>query len=113
FLDGGQQLNTAVLSGGTATLNVTFTTGGDHLISCVYSGDATHAGSASTVLTQTITKLKPSLTLGSSPNPSAYGQSVTMTASAPANATGAMQFMDNGTVLATVDAVNGVAVYTT
>jgi sugar lactone lactonase YvrE len=113
FLDGGQQLNTAVLSGGTAILTVTFTSGGDHPISCVYSGDATHAGSTSTVLTQTINKLKPSLTLDSSPNPSAYGQSVTMTASAPANATGTMQFMDNGTVLATVDAVNGAAVYTT
>jgi hypothetical protein len=113
FLDGGQQLNTAVLSGGTAILTVTFTSGGDHPISCVYSGDATHVGSASAVLTQTINKLKPSLTLDSSPNPSAYGQSVTVTASAPANATGTMQLMDNGTALATVDAVNGAAVYST
>jgi len=36
-----------------------------------------------------------------------------MTASAPANATGTMQFMDNGALLATVDAVNGIAMYAT
>ena len=114
FYDGGQNFNGKLLSGGTVILTVEFITGGDHPITAVYSGDAMYSGSTSNVLTETIIKLVPSLTLDASPNPSIFGQSVTMTAAVHANAGGTMQFIDNGTTLGTVSAApSGVAVYST
>jgi len=50
-----------------------------------------------------------SVTLTSSPNPSAYGQAVTLTATVPSTATGAVTFYYNGTALGTATVSNGTA----
>jgi hypothetical protein len=53
------------------------------------------------------------ITLTSSPNPSALGQSVTFTATVPAGATGTVQFMDGSTLLGTGTVSSTTATFTT
>ncbi|WP_424357274.1 Ig-like domain repeat protein [Methanocella sp. MCL-LM] len=56
----------------------------------------------------------PSVTeLTSSPNPSFYQQAVTFTATAPANSTGSVAFMDGATTLGTATLSDGTATFTT
>src|SRR5262249_43888079 len=61
---------------------------------------------------QNVNKADPAVTVSSSPNPSSFGQSVSLNATVQATATGAIQFLDNSAVLGTVNVVNGVAVFT-
>jgi hypothetical protein len=75
--------NGVIISSGNAlnwTLTRGFAPGGNHTLTLSYSGDANHnPASASTVLI--ITPVASTIKLGSSANPSSYGQSVTFTAS--------------------------------
>jgi hypothetical protein len=110
FLDGATLLGTATLSGGTASLSTAALTAGSHSITGVYSGDANTASTTSAALAQTVNKAPSSVTLISSLNPAVVGQSVTLTAIvAPNGATGAVQFLDGATPLATVTLSNGSA----
>jgi hypothetical protein len=114
FLDGTSSLGTAILSGGAATLAAPSLAVGSHSITAVYSGDANDAASTSAVLTQVVNKVASGVTLSSSVNPSAFGQSVTFTAKVtPTSATGSMQFLDGTTVLGTGTVSGGVAVLPT
>jgi hypothetical protein len=55
FTDAGTSLGTAVaLNGGTATLSTSILSVGSHSIAATYSGDANNYGSASVVITETI-----------------------------------------------------------
>jgi hypothetical protein len=80
FMDGPICLGTVTLRGGRATLTTSSLTPGSQEITAVYSGDATHAGSTSPVLVQTVEKRVTTATISSSPNPSTAGQPVTFTA---------------------------------
>jgi len=114
FYDGSTALDTETLAPGSST--VTFTTsslsGGSHVISATYNGDSNF--NASTVdmqlsITQEVDQASTTTTLASSPNPSAYGQSVTFTATitappsatAVANPTGTVTFYDDGSPIGT------------
>jgi uncharacterized protein (TIGR03437 family) len=114
FLRGTTVLGTVPLTGLTATLtNVT-----SGAVTAVYSGDGNFSSSTSPA--QTVYVPTSTLSIASSVNPSALGQSVTFTATIvngdapPSSApTGSVQFLDGGKALATATVSAGQATYTT
>ena len=110
FLDGSTLLGTVTVSGGSASLSLTTLAVGAHSLTAVYSGDANDSASTSPVLTETVGKVVSSVALSSSLNPSAFGQSVTLSAKVtPGQATGSIQFLDGSTVLGTATISGGAA----
>src|SRR5262249_20276885 len=94
----------------TGTLNAagqaTFTTSalsvGTHSITATYSGDANNATSTSAPLSQVVNQGATTITLTSSPNPSAFGRFVTFTATVTGSSpTGTVTFKDGSTVIGT------------
>jgi len=81
FLDGATALGTGTLNNSAqATFATSSLSGGSHSITASYSGDSIFAPSVSTALTQTVAPTFSGVGVQSSPNPSAFGQSVTFTA---------------------------------
>ena len=117
FHQGPNVLGTAPTRGGTATLSDSTIAVGTRNITAVYAGDANFATSTSKVLNQVITKATSTTTLMSSPNPTTFGQSLTITATvAPefsGTPTGVVTFKNGGMWLAGVPLSGGVASYTT
>jgi hypothetical protein len=116
FFDGGTLLGSATLAGGSASVTVKLGVG-QHPITAAYVGDANHAPSTSTALTEIVNnpqgKTSTVTTLVSSANPSTTGQPVTFTATViGANPTGTVTFTDVNDILGTVQVVNGVATLT-
>ena len=119
FYSGTTLLGTGMLSGETASFTTTSPlAAGNRTIKATYSGDTNDKTSSGT-LTQTVNQDSTTTSVVSSLNPSAYGQSVTFTAtvsaSAPGSGTpaGSVTFMDGSTKLATVALKNGAALYST
>ena len=117
IFEGTGILGTLTLSGGSASLTLSpqdyaFSVG-THSLTVNYNGDATYSASTSAPLTLTIVKrTATSMTLTSSPNPSAAGQAVTFTAKVtPSAATGSVLFVDGTTVIATVAITGGTATF--
>jgi uncharacterized protein (TIGR03437 family) len=108
----------AALLGNQAQLTISNLSAGNHAISAAYNGDSTHLGSTSSVLIQAVNP-PPSpvtLTLTSSPNPAAVGQSVTFTASlagGSAALTGTVQFFDGAISLGFAPVTGGQASFIT
>jgi hypothetical protein len=107
---GGVTLGSGTITSSNGTVTVTTTTlpVGSDTITATYGGDATN-NSATGTATQTVTKASPVETLVSSVNPSIFNQSVTFTATLPANTTGTVTFTNGATVLGTSTLTNGVA----
>ncbi len=110
FKDGATTLGTGgVNAGGTATFSTSTLAVGGHSITAVYGGDTNFTGSTSSTLTQTVNQAATATTLArtAGATPSAFGQSVTFTASvAPVGpgagtATGTVTFKDGATTLGT------------
>jgi uncharacterized protein (TIGR03437 family) len=120
FFDGGSTLGIGTLVGGSATCGINSgcsTSGlgvGGHSIQVTYNGDMTHKGSSGT-LNQAVTQ-KTNITLASSANPAAAGQSVTIFATVTpcCAATGTVSFLDGSTTIgsAPLVAANGYLVAT-
>jgi len=113
FKDGGSTLGTVDLSGGMAGSGmIYYSSTGTHSITAVYSGDSTYSGSTSAALTEYVdnSNSPTTVSLTSSKNPSAPGQSVTFTAtvnsSASGTPTGFLTFWDGTNELGTM-AMNG------
>ena len=105
-----------VNGGASFTTNPTQLPGGSSSITAVYSGDSKHAASTSSVLTQVVNKAATTTTFVSQPNPSAAGQSVTLTATVsagPLTPTGNVLFKNGGTTLGKAALSNGVATINT
>ena len=124
FKDGGTPVFTnSSPSSGVFTYTTSGLTAGTHTFTAVYSGDSNYATSTSTATNQIVNSTVATTTtaLGSAPNPSTVGQSVTFTATVQTNsptgtataATGNVVFKDNGTTVYTGSIANGVATYTT
>ena len=103
FKDGTNNLGSAItLSGGEATYSTSSLSLGSHLVTAVYNGDANFTPSTSSALTQTVNQASTSTSIGSSANPSVFGQSVTFTVTVNAVApgagtpTGTVQFVLDG-----------------
>ena len=108
FEDGTNPLAPAVaLVGGTATISTSALTVGVHSITADYSGDSNFNGSTSSPVALTVNKAATTTSLTSSPNPSAFGQPVALTATvSPDTAgqptpTGSVTFTDGSTPLGT------------
>jgi len=113
FFDGATLLGTSTLTGGVATFISSVLGVASHSITSVYSGDASFNGSTAPVQTQTVNKAATTTSTVSSPNPSSFGQAVTITATvAGSGATGTVSFFDGATLLGTSTLTSGVATIT-
>jgi hypothetical protein len=113
-LRGGTSLGNGVwVFNTTTTLSV-----GTHLITASYSGDNNFSASTSTGLTQTVNQAASMTGLVASPNPSTFGQAVTLTATVSPVAPGAgtpsttVAFLDSGVSLGTGPLNGGQAMLT-
>jgi hypothetical protein len=115
FMDGASTLGTSALNAsGVATLSTASLAVGTHSITAQYSGDGSHSGSASSPLSQIVSKAGTATTLSSSSNPSKSGSPVTFTATVSASAaTGSVQFFDGSNSLGTIPLASGTASLTT
>src|ERR1039457_6315365 len=114
FKDGSTTLGTGTIGAGKATFSISTLAVGSNSITASYGGDTNDNSSTSTTLTQTVNKTNTTVTLASSANPSAYGSSVTFTATvAPTTATGTVTFTNGSTTLGTATISNGSATYST
>ena len=110
FFDGAASLGSAPVVGGVASLSTSSLSVGNHALTATYSGDATHAGSTSSVVTQTVNKIVTSTTLQANPNPVVVGDPAVFTATvSPSSATGSVEFFDGATSLGSAPVVGGVA----
>jgi hypothetical protein len=104
FIVDGQNFGTAVpLSGGSATIQESRLSAGNHSVKANYSEAKLFAPSSGSLLNgQTIKKASSTTTVISNPEPSTYDQSVTFTAMvSPSTATGFVTFKDGTTTLGT------------
>jgi hypothetical protein len=118
FKDGATALSTNTLSGGSVTYTNSTLSVTSHSISVVYNGDANFNTNTSGVVTQSVGQASSSTSVASSANPSAFGQSVTFTATVSAvgpgagTPTGSVIFQDGGTPVATNNLSSGQATFT-
>ena len=89
FSDGATQLGTVTLSSGMAIFNTSSLGVGTHSITAAYGGDSNFAPSTSSVFSQVVNQAGTTTSLSASPNPSNFGQPVTLTATIAAVAPGA------------------------
>lgn len=110
FRDNGTAINGCgglVMTNGRATCTIGNQALGTHSMTAAYSGDGVYSAGSSSTLPQVVNPAKPntpSITLGSSVNPSTVGQYVELTAVVSGGAgtpTGTLVFLDNG------DAIGG------
>lgn len=103
FLDGATTIcASAMLSSGSASCVTSSLAAGSHSITVRYAGDATYAGSTSSVLTQSVQAI-PTVSVSSSPNPSTEGQAVSFSLSVSGSsgtANGTVDVLDGGVTLA-------------
>src|SRR5262249_50061641 len=115
FRDGATTLGVVALVNGSASLSVSTLTAGSHSLTAVYSGSTTFAASTSPTVLQIVNApgaAATSTSLTSSPNPSTFGQTVTLSSTVTSGAgapTGTVTFRDGATVLGTATLVNGSA----
>jgi hypothetical protein len=110
FADGPITIGTATVDNtGKATFSTTSLSAGTHSITATYSGDDNFTGSASTPVSETISKSPSSTALASTPNPSTFGQTVTLRATVTVPGvgipSGSVNFVDGATTVgsATLD----------
>jgi len=119
FNDGATSLGTVALVGGTASVTTSSLTVGTHNITATYGADINFSGSTSSTLSQQVNKAPTTTAVVSSKTPTAFGESVTFTATVTVNApavgtpTGSIEFRDGTTVLSTVPLVAGQATLAT
>jgi hypothetical protein len=107
FYDGSTVLGSSELVSGSASVNVQLA-GGEHAVTARFVGNDWYGASTSPVLVQQVSSNPISMTLTSTPNPSQFGDSVTLSASltappaAPAAPTGFVNFFDDGSQVGSV-----------
>ena len=97
----------ATVSGGI----LTFTGLGSVTVTAYQGGNTTYAPATPVSQTVTVNKATPTISVGSSANPSTYGGSVTFTATGLGPATGTVTFKDGATTLGTGTIGGGSAAY--
>jgi len=116
FYDGTTELGAETLSSGVAAYTTSALTVGSHTIKAVYGGDASHESASASLVQVVEALLTASNVLTCSPNPAAYGATVTCTATLTGSSTtptGTVTFYDGSTVLGTATLSAGVATYST
>jgi hypothetical protein len=114
IFDGSTLLGTAPIINGQATLTVPSLPIGVNQITVTATNTSTSGTITSPPTQVTVAKVTVVITLASSANPSAPGQSVTFSATVHAGATGSVTFLDGTTILGTgVINAAGVVTFTT
>ena len=118
LLDGTNAIATQnAAASGSFTFSTSSLAVGTHNLSVAYAGDANNAAATSNVLTLIVQQAPTTTSLASSANPQVLGQPVMFTASVSSvspNATGSINFEDNGTVISSVTlGASGNAAFTT
>ena len=109
----GTSVGTGTFAAGSCTINTSTLPGGTDSVIATYSGDSNFTGSASTALSQTVTKNATTLAISSSPSPVPYGQAgtltVTVTPQSPGGGTptGTVTFYNGSTLLDSTNVVAG------
>ncbi|HYF79316.1 MAG TPA: Ig-like domain repeat protein, partial [Symbiobacteriaceae bacterium] len=104
FKEGATELGRATLAGGTASFSTTSLSVGSHSVTAEYAGSTSFAGSATAAaVTQVVNKGLTTTAIAGLPNPSVYGQTVTLKATVTANTAG------TGTPAGTVKFMSGAA----
>lgn len=117
FFNGSAEIGTVQIEGNSATLAAYSTLPtGTNSITATYIGDTNYAASTSNVYSQVVKPIQQPTTtsLGSSVNPSAYGQPVAITATVTSGSsstapTGQVRFAEGQNTLGTSSLVNGKA----
>src|SRR5262249_44941544 len=113
FKEGASVLGTVAVSSGSASYSTTALAAGSHSITAVYSGDALDTAATSNTVSQSVL-IATTTSLNSSPNPSTFGSSVTLTATVtPSNTTGTVQFFNGGALLGSANLSSGTATLST
>ncbi|MGA8938903.1 MAG: Ig-like domain repeat protein [Acidobacteriaceae bacterium] len=117
FYDGATLIGTQTLTGNSASVSVSFTTTGNHILTAVYSGDTLTETITSPPLTQVVLYAT-SVTLTSSVNPVTVNANTLLTATVkPAAGAptpgGSVIFKSNGVAIGTGTVNGGVATLTT
>ena len=111
-VDSGSAIPVTV-AGGIATYSTSTLSAGSHNITATYGGDTAYAGSTNS-LTQIVGLNSATVSITSSPNPAAVGQTVTFTATvSPTAASGTVTFTEGANIVGTATLISGSAVYTT
>ena len=111
FYDDGAILGSAqTITNGIATLTTATLAVGTHPITATYNG-TNYTASKSNTLSQTVGTASTTMSLTSTPSPSAYDATVTLAAAiSPTVATGTVTFYDNGVILGSAQTItNGIA----
>jgi len=117
FKRGTTTLGTAPLSGGSASISTSSLAAGSYTITASYAGDAKYVASSGSLL-QKVNKYATTTAVSAAPNPSTYGQSVTLTATV-SSSQGAppdgeiVTFKNGATVLGTGTLSGGTAMFST
>jgi autotransporter-associated beta strand protein len=111
FYNGTDVLGTGALSSAGGFTTATFSTSalavGTYSITAAYGGDVNDLGSSSSAISEQVVQDSTTIALGTSANPSVYGQGVTITATVSVddpgkgNPTGNVTFFSGGTPVAT------------
>jgi hypothetical protein len=115
FYDGATAIGAGTTASGVARFTTSSLTAKTHAIKATFPGDATFGASAGSVK-QVVDNYPTTTTLSSTPNPSNYGQAVTLTArvtSAGPAPTGSVTFKNGTASLGVVTLNGGVATFTT
>lgn len=103
FKDGATTIGSgSINSSGVAQLSISTLIAGAHSITATFPGDAHFLSATSAVLSQSVSATASSIALSSSPNPSALGESVTLSVAvsgAGSTPTGDVTFKSDGAVL--------------
>jgi hypothetical protein len=118
FMVGGTSFGQPVpLSGGSASIQDSSLTVGNHSVSAVYSGDTNFTTSTGTLSGgQTVKQVSSTTAVSSNPNPSTFGQSVTFTATVTGSGgtpTGTVQFSAGTSSIGSAPLSNGTATVST
>jgi beta-glucosidase len=121
FFDNGTSLGSGSLDlNGQATLSLaSLAVGAHNAITATYGGDTIFAGSTSSAYAHTVNQANTITSLTSAPNPSIFGQTVTLTATVGVSSpgaglpTGSITFMIGSTLITQTLSASGVAVYST
>ncbi len=117
FLDGATVIGTGVTASGVATFSTSLLKAKTHTIKAKFAGDTTFSTGTSPALSQVIELYPGTVTLTTSPNPSAFGQSVemiaTVTSGAPDGPTGTVTFKNGSTSLGAATLSGGTALKAT
>jgi hypothetical protein len=110
FYSGSTLLGSATVASGRAQLSTTSLPSGIDSLTATYTGDANDSSSTSGAVSQTVNKAPTTTSLTSSPNPSSFGSTVTLTATInPASGTGSVQFFNGSASLGSASVSNGQA----